>query len=475
MKRFMRFFFPLIILIIALCVYFFKNTSKHSTIPIAKVIKQDLKVEIKTVGELEAARSLSIASNIKGDQGKIISLVSDGIYVKSGDLLLKMDPTPFEEKIEKLQVKIKEQEAYVHTLEKALEWEISQAEHLNRTADFEVESARLELDKILYGDGPQETYRLKGAMQKAWLKFDELNSYSEDLKELQEKGFLNVSEVKQALKKLNEEQEAYETARQQYESYINHVLPIQIKKGETSLKRAEISREDTLKAGVYNISKANALLEQSKQNLMDHLIQLKEAEKELVLSEILAPSPGMVVLREEYRQSQRRKPRVGDILVKNQPLIDLPDLSSMIVKTRVREVDLFKIDIGKKAIIEVDAYPQLAFEGTVTSIGVLALSDIGRSSEEKYFEVKVVLNENDARLRPGMTTRVTILAQEKSDVLTIPIHTVFNEQKRNFCFLENPHSFEMRDIVLGISNEQWVEVISGLEEGEHICLLNPFQ
>ncbi len=445
-----------------------------ATLPIAKVIKQNLKVEVKTVGELEAAKSIGIASSIKGDQGKIIDLIADGVNVKPGEVLVKMDPTPFEEKLEKLRAQMKEQEAYIVALQQALEWETSQVEHENRTATYEVESAQLELNKILHGDGPQEMSRLKGAMQKAWLKYDELQAYSSDLLALEEQGFLNPSEMKQARKKLAEEQEAYEQAKTQYESYTEHVFPMQIKKAETTLKRAVMNQEETMKSGLYKIAKATAQFEQAQQAFVDYTIQLQEAKKELKQTEIIAPAPGMVVHREDYRNGQRRKPRVGDILVKNQPLIDLPDLSSMIVKTRVREVDLFKIQIGKKATIEVDAYPHLKFSGTISSIGVLAMADLGRPAEEKYFEVRIALDESDPCLRPGMTTRVVIHAQQAENALTVPLHALFDEHKQTFCYFAcSQNQFEKREIKLGISNEQWAEVKEGLQEGDCVCLMNP--
>lgn len=454
----------------------FNQTSQVPKVPIAFATKRDLYIEVKTVGELEAARSLTIASSIKGDQGKIIDLVADGITVQPGQILVKLDPSPFEEKLEKLHTQVKEQEAQISTLEQALEWEFIQADHKNRTAHLEVEAAQLELDKIMHGDGPQETFRLKAAMQKAWLKYDDLNVYSNDLLELQTQGFLNIAEVKQAQKKLAEEQEAYEIAKQQYDSYVEHVYPMQIKKAETHLKRAQVSQEETTKLGMYQIAKSKALLEQSRQMLAETIVQMREAERELKHTEMIAPAPGMVVLREEYRSGQKRKPRIGDILVKNQPLIDLPDLRAMIVKTRVREVDLFKVEIGKKSSIEIDAYPQLSFQGTVKSIGVLALADIGRASEEKYFEVRIALDESDARLRPGMTTRTTIHAQEAKGVLAIPLHSVFEGgHKQSYCYVFGPRNlYEKRVLVLGISNEQWVEVKEGLQEGECVCLLNPF-
>lgn len=463
---------------IAFCIFsfnLFKQNAQSKNIPFVLALKRDLKLEIRTMGELEAARSMTIASSIKGDLGKIIDLVGDGIYVKPGEILVRLDPTPFEEKLEKLNAQIREQQSYLNSLEQTLEWEIVQAEHKNQIAHLEVEAAQLELEKIRHGDGPQEISRLKAAMQKALLKYDELKAYSNDLQELESQGFLNTMEVKHAQKKLTDEEESYAQAKQQYETYAEHVLPMLIKKAETHLHRAEVNQQEISNLGLFNIAKSKSLLDQSHQTLADLHLQQREAEKELELTEIKAPAPGMVVLRDEYRSGQKRKPRIGDILVKNQPLIDLPDLSSMIVKTRVREVDLYKVGMGKKASIEVDAYPQLSFQGTVKSIGVLALTDVGRPSEEKYFEVRIVMDQSDPRLRPGMTTRVTIHSHESKGTLTIPLHTVFDDQKQSYCYVcRSHHGYEKKSIALGLSNDQWVEIKEGLQEGDCVCLINPF-
>ncbi|MBA2367816.1 MAG: efflux RND transporter periplasmic adaptor subunit [Candidatus Protochlamydia sp.] len=444
----------------------------HS-VPLAPAERRHLIVDIKTVGELEAARSTIIASSIKGDLGKIIDLIPDGITVVPGQVLVKMDPTPFEEKLHKLQTLIKEQEAHLITSQQTLQWEESQAEHENKTAVYEVETAEMEIEKIIRGDGPQETSRLKGALQKAWLKYEELNSYSNDLMALQEQGFLNPTELRQAQKKLDEEKEAYEVSKLQHDSYVNHVYPMLIKKAETNYKRAKIKQEETFKTGLYKIAKAKAYLSQANQLLEDFHSQLEEGSKELEETQILAPAPGMVVHREEYRSGQKRKPRIGDILVRNQALMDLPDLSSMVVKTRVREIDLFKIEAGKKATIEVDAYPHLNLRGTISSIGILALADIGRLTEEKYFEVRIALNDVDHRLRPGMTTRVTLHAQSEENALSVPLHAVFGEKRNYYCYVHTKPGYEKRFVRTGISNEQWMQVIEGIQEGEEVCLLVP--
>lgn len=465
----------LICLVLSLTLLFTKKNSeeKSADILLAPAKMRSFDVDIFTVGELEASRSTIIASEIRGDQGKVIYLIKDGLTVAPGDLLVKMDPTPFEEKILELKSKFAEQESNVKNYEKAYEWEVNQAVLEEKSNLLEIESAELELNKVLYGDGPQEISALKAAMQKARIQYEELVGYSDELIELEKQGFLNAVELKQAQKKLQEEKDAYETSKIQYESFVNHVLPMQIKKAETALKRSKIKFEESQKTSKYKISKAQSLLDQSSQTKNELYLQLKFAEKELELSEIRAKSNGMVVLREEYRGGQRRKPRVGDILVKNQALLDLPDLDSLIVKTKVREVDLFKIAVGKPATIEVDAYPHLSFPGTVLSIGVLALSDVGKMGDEKFFEVRISIDNVDPRLRPGMTSRVAIHANKVQNALTIPLQALFEIDKKTHCYVSTQHGYELRPIDIGANNEQWVEILSGLSEGETLCLSFP--
>lgn len=452
----------------------FRDRSSSPSFPFATALKRDIFIEVKTIGVVESSHSVTIASTLKGDIGKIIHLVRDGEYVKKGDVLVKIDPSPFEEKCAKARFRVKEQKAIVYALKQALEWEIQQAEHKNKAAELEEESVLLELEKIARGEGPKESLRLKAALQKAESEFEELRAYASDLSALQEEGFLNISEVKQIEKKIQEHKEVYECAKQQYENFEMLVYPMQIKKGETLVKKQQVIKEEVKKNGLYAISKAKAQLNQAKQMLNEEIAILRDAKRELSQTDIVAPSSGLVVLREDFRSGQKRKPRVGDILVKNQPLIELPNLQEMIVKTRVREVDLFKVEVGRKASISIDAYPSLYFSGKVSSIGVLALSDTNQEGDEKYFEVVVNLNESDPRLRPGMTARLAIHGEERINALSIPVYSIFGEGKKDFCYVCGPrNSFEQREVQLGIADDQWIEILSGLNEGENICLTKP--
>lgn len=459
-------------------VLFYKN-SKGSTndfnhLPSTLSSKRSFTIDVRSIGELESARSVSIASMIRTEQPKVIEIIADGVNVKKDDLLVRLDAVPFEKKIKDLSSSILENKSQIQAAEHALEWEKEQAAHDAKAVTYELEVAELELDRIIHGDGPLETTRLFAAMQKAKAKFDELNQYALDLSALEEQGFLNPAEVKQAKKKLEEESENYENARKQYESFVQHVHPMQIKKGELAVKRNQTKQEESRRMSQMKITKAHTVVYQAKQQLSSLHRQLQEAKYELSQTDILAPSPGMVVLKDEFRSGQKRKPRIGDTLVRGQAILDLPDMSSMIVKTKVREIDLYKLGVGKPATIEVDAYPNQKFPGVVDFIGVLATTDVLRPTDEKFFELKVVIKQPDTRLRPGMTARVTIHAGKVDQVIAVPIHSVFEIEKKHYCYVAQPTGhYKMQPVEIGMNNEQWVEVLSGLTEYDQICLVLP--
>lgn len=435
-----------------------------------EVSLRSFSVEVSALGELEAATSQMISSRLKGDQAKVIHLVADGTTVKTGDVLVRIDPAPFESRVAELKGKIYEQSAYLQILQQTIEWETHQAHGENQSADYELACALLEQEKVKNGDGPLEVLRVEAALQKARVSLDELQGFTDDLSLLDQEGFLNEAEKKMAFKKLAEAQEAYDGALAQRNSYVEHVYPMLLKKGEASVKRAAIKKDETLKNGEFRIGKAVATFQQAQTVLKELQNQLKDAETELALTEIKAPGAGMVVLREDYRNGQKRKCRVGDILVRNQPVIDLPDLKQMIVRTKVREIDLHKIALEKWALIEVDAYPQLALIGKVASIGVLALSDPGKAGDEKYFEVKVAINGYNAHLRPGMSAKVFIQGGKVKQKPAIPLHAVYLEEKKAHAYVWNRSKIEKRPIEIGLCNHEWAEVLCGLRPKDQVLL-----
>jgi HlyD family secretion protein len=246
-----------------------------------------------------------------------------------------------------------------------------------------------------------------------------------------------------------------------------------IENARAQVKKADMELEQFKKGTGFKIGKAMAALQKAQQSLESTASSLKIAQTELDRTVLRAPIPGIAVLPEAFRGGEKRKPRVGDIIWQNQPLVYLPDISDMVVKTQIREIDLHKVGTGKEVMVFVDAYPDLRLTGEVQSIGVLAESRTESHTADKYFQVVVTVKEKDQRLRPGMTARVEIECAKVENALSIPINAVFNDKGKSYCYVEAQNIYEKREISIGAQSEDWAQVLAGLKEGESVALSKP--
>jgi hypothetical protein len=147
----------------------------------------------------------------------------------------------------------------------------------------------------------------------------------------------------------------------------------------------------------------------------------------------------------------------------------LPDMSSMISKTYVNEIDVSKVKSGQKVEIVVDAFPEKSYTGMVSSV-----ANIGEqlpNADAKVFEVLIEVNESDPILRPSMTTGNKIITKTINDVVYIPLESVqAGADSIPFVYLKNGNK---QVVVLGESNENNVVIEQGLEPGIQIYLSTP--
>ena len=193
------------------------------------------------------------------------------------------------------------------------------------------------------------------------------------------------------------------------------------------------------------------------------------AELQDVLSKfvITAPSDGMVIYRRDRTNTKRK---VGSSISPwDNVVATLPDMSSMISKTYVNEIDVSKVKPGQPVEIMVDAFPDKHYTGLVSSV-----ANIGEqlpNSDAKVFEVIVKVNGTDPILRPSMTTGNKIITKTISDVIHVPLECVqTGSDSIPFVYLKNG---TRQIVLLGESNENSVVIEQGLEGDESIFLSTP--
>jgi hypothetical protein len=136
---------------------------------------------------------------------------------------------------------------------------------------------------------------------------------------------------------------------------------------------------------------------------------------------IYAPENGMVI----YRKDRGNKIKKGSSISTRNPIVaTLPDLTKMISRCYVNEVDIRLIIIGQEVRIGIDAFPEKRLTGTIRNI-----ANVGESlpsGDAKVFEVEIEINESDIDLKPGMTTSNEIVVQKERDILALPMECLHN-------------------------------------------------
>lgn len=435
---------------------------------------QDFQVEINAVGELDAAQSHMLSSEILGTEGKIIFLIADGTRAQKGDTLVKLDPLPFQKQVEALQSEVEELKAAVQAAEQMVAYEDNQVGQEISNAGYNLNVATLELRQLEEGDGPLKISLLQEERQKAKLELQRYEAFYNDLLELKKGGFDNKSEIASAEEKVVILRDQLKEATGRFESYKKHVFPALQESARAKKQNATLLLEQNRQGGVHKVAKAQATLNQIISKVGAKETALEQARIELAKTVIKAPFDGIVIHYETFRDGEKRKPREGDSVFMNQPILYLPDISKMIVKTKVREIDLFKLSLGQKGVVQVDAYPDTVFSGDLTFIGALATSESAEPGQEKFFQVIFTLKNEDKRLRPGMTCRISIIAQSLKQVLTVPTQAVFSEDGGEVCYVQGRWGdYEKRQIKIGAQNEDIVQIVSGLQAGDKVSLIRP--
>ncbi|MDY0200675.1 MAG: hypothetical protein RBR40_06775 [Tenuifilaceae bacterium] len=242
--------------------------------------------------------------------------------------------------------------------------------------------------------------------------------------------------------------------------------PATQRQAQINLERAE--RNFKQAKHNYNLKKEQA--EASMREVSINLARQKRERQDMVnvLDKfvIKAPKPGMVIY---FREWSGQKRSVGSSISPwDLTVATLPDLSVMISKTYVNEIDVSKLKVNQSVRIGVDAFPEKEYTGTVTDV-----ANIGEqlpSTDAKVFEVIIRVIEYDPILRPSMTTSNQIVTQNFEDVLFIPLEAVHGEDSVSFVYTSKN---KKQLVMLGEQNENFIIVEKGLEKGEEVYISLP--
>jgi len=178
---------------------------------------------------------------------------------------------------------------------------------------------------------------------------------------------------------------------------------------------------------------------------------------------LLSPFTGTVVEKHAV---------VGEVVGPETRLYTVTDLSTLWIQLDIYEKDLAKIFKGAEVALRVESYPQNTFHGRVAYVGDL-LNEATRTTA-----ARVEIDNRTGKLKSGMFATATIASHEGGEektVLAVSAAAIQQIEGMPAVFVQlGERSFARRWVTLGESFDQWIEVVSGVEEGERVVSKGSF-
>jgi len=246
--------------------------------------------------------------------------------------------------------------------------------------------------------------------------------------------------------------------------------PATIKQNEIEFEKAQRAHQQAIE---NNKIKKNQNIEKMREVAAELRKVKNEADNMAKLGEsftVLAPEAGMVIYTKDW---SGRPIKGGSRIGTWDPVVaKLPDLTSMISKTYVNEVDVRKIKPGQPVDVGLDAYPDKKLTGKV--VRVANVGEQRPNSDAKVFEVTIEIQGSDASLRPAMTTSNKIVANKLDSVLQIPLECLHSQSDTiTYVYKSEGLNVVKQEVMLDVANVNDVVVKAGLALNDKVYLSIP--
>ncbi len=156
-------------------------------------------------------------------------------------------------------------------------------------------------------------------------------------------------------------------------------------------------------------------------------------------------------------------------------ILELPDLSSVLLTARLDESDRGLLQVGQKATIHLDAIPDRDYEATVTDVSLLARVDYSNWPPVKQFDLRLTFKDPDTRLRPGMSAAARIAVGHIPDQLLVPAEAVFLVDGRALVYRLSADGRSVETIPVEVvkRNKTQAAVKGPLKTGDKVTLTKP--
>lgn len=370
---------------------------------------------------------------------RIIEIVPEGTMVTAGQVVCSLDSSTFRDALQAQQIKHAQAKAWV-----------DQARTI-----YEVN----EITLLEYRDGilPQDIKLIEQYIESCQIESERALKAEQWSKETMAKGFRAAAQYSADEIELQRCDMALKQAKGMEERLTKYTAP-----------RLLMS----LKAKLQSI-RADMLAQEASFGVEDD--RLRRITRMIEHCTIRAPREGVLVYANEANPwSGRTEVQIqeGVTVREGQALFDLPDPNHMRVKVKINESKMASIRSGQKAMIHIEAFPNRPLTGIVTEITPIP-AVLGRFSDVRIYFAYVQLDTGGfTGLRPGMSAQVSFFVEAKDKAIRVPVQAVRWVGDQTFTAVAaqvgDETRWQWRPITLGLMNENYAQVVKGLNPGEHV-------
>lgn len=431
-----------------------------------------LRISVLQRGNLEAANSEVIRSQLEG-RSTILSLIEEGVFAKEGELVAELDASELEDDLVNRGISLENARSSVTKAEQSLEIQKSANASDIAKAEQDLDFARTDEEKYLKGDWEQQQ---KEADESIKLAEEELAQAQDQLNwsiRLEKDGFLTRTRLEEDRLRAERSKIGLEQAQRKKGLLIKYENPKEVKRLRAAVTEAERELERVRLQAAAKLVDFESELRTSRARLNLEEEKYAKLKSQIEAAKIYAPVSGMVVYgRTEGRRSSEPITE-GTEVWERQEILTIPQAGGMIVEASLHESVLKKVQVGQPAIIKVDALTGLEFDGMVDFVAHLAdKNSWWANPDQRVYRAEITISNPNEEMRPGMSCSLEIIIADLEDTIYLPVQCVLYHLGETICFIERDGEVEMRKVEIGLSSEKWIEIRSGMEEGE-IALLSP--
>lgn len=440
-----------------------------------EVKRGDFTVSVVEGGNLAAVSEVSIRNDVEGT-ARIISIVSEGSYVKKGDLLVELDSAQAQDQVNQQQIGYEKAVFAVEQARAQLEIQRSATNSEYLTALLKLKFAEIDRDKYDQGqrlvDLMEASNKLVSAQSLLVVNEDSLSNSVR----LAAKGYETKQKVDSDRLTVLNNQNSVIVASNGIWMLQAFDMPKQTNKFHSDVLQAQQELDRVINSNLRRMAQYEADLSAQSNTLILSEQKLARDRRNLTNTTIRAPQDGLVVYAVSDSHFSSESLIEGGATVRNrQELIKLPDLSRMKVNIKVHESHITMIRPGLPAFVVLDSIPDQRFAAVVAKVAPLPDTQTRWGNPNlKVYNTDVQLTEAIPNVKPGVSAKAEIIITNIANTLSVPIQAVTTHKGKQVVYLVNGAKTEPRPVETGMYNTKYIEITQGLKEGDRVLLAPPF-